>query len=203
MDYEKIETAIALLDENSSKMSSQSEAQLDIDFEELAYDDNDSSDSIQSFLESQFGSDEELEMKKIMALTAVAAGSDSSASEIASQADASAVYAKVAYKVNTGELDVIEATEVIIDHGAARLNTLMQENLDMEMTGELIADTIAVAYPPAKVAKPFIKAIVKKAEPMVRKVICSGIKQISTYAKEAVRSVAYGLKNFAKSLLNA
>lgn len=202
MDFEKIDQAVTILEENCANISSVEEATIEIESESFNYEEE-SYISIKDFLESQLGSHEELEMKKLIALSAVASGSNSSPTELATEADASAVSAKVAYKTDTGDLDIIEATDILIDHGAIRLNTIIQSNLNMVIAGEFISETIALAYPPAKAVKPFIKALVIKAEPIVRKTIETGIKEISTLAKQTVRNFSTQIKNYAKSLLNA
>lgn len=202
MDYEKIELAISKLDNSCCNISSVDNALVEVSHEEMTYEEE-SSKLISEFLDSQFGSPEELEMKKLMVVAAVAAGDESNPVDLASNVDASAVYSKTSYKVSAGDLDIIEATDIIIDHGVARLDSIIQTNLDMDIAGEIISETIASAFPPAKAAKPFIKVIIKKAEPLVRKCITEGLRSVASYAKQTVRNVTSQLKSFAKSLIKA
>ena len=202
MDEEKIYDNLNGIEKNIVDISSLTELTLATpDVEKI--DGEDYYATMKTFLDSQLGSREDLEMKKLMALSAIAAGAEASVEELASQVDSGAVSAKTAYKVSTGELDIIEATDVIIDCGEARLNTFIQSNLDIDVAGEAISACICCAFPKAKVAKPFIKAIVRMAEPAVRSCISAGLKTVAGYAKQAVRSVVSGIKSFAKSLLKA
>lgn len=209
MDYEKMEQNAEIINEVGTMMTSESNTELydgevmeaeGIEVEELSAEGSEKNPAINDFLNSDFGSHEEQVIKKMMAAAAIASGSEEAPEEVASQADASAVSIKTAYKVSTGELDITESTEVLIDQAAARLNTFIQEKLDMDWIGDKVVDVVALAYPPAVQLKPYVKAVLKKAEPVVRKAITAGIKTVATYTKKAVRSVSTKVKNFAKAL---
>lgn len=201
MDYEKIEQNIEVIEAGSTIMTSSSDAEM-YDVEELTTEHEvESNPALNEFLNSDFGSHQEQVIKKMMAAAAIASGSEASPEEVASQADASATSIKTAYKVSTGELDVTESAEIIIDQAAARLNTLIQEKLDMDFIGEKVVDVVSIVYPPAAQLKPYVKAVLKKAEPIVRKAITTGINTVATYAKKTVKSVSSKIKNFAKKLL--
>lgn len=202
MDYEKIFEEITKLDQTGSELTSLTNTSLELEPVELV-EEVEPSPTVEAFLESPMDSPEDLEMKKLMAISAVASGSEESPEQIASEVDAAAVNAKSSYKVSTGELDVIEASEIIIDKGAARLNAFIQSELDMEVAGEFISEAVTMAFPPARRVKPYIKAIIQKAEPAVRKIVEVGIKSVASYAKSTVRKVATGIKEYAKSLLRA
>lgn len=201
MDYEKIEQNIEVMEDGNAIMTSSSNAEI-YDVEELTTETvGESNPALNEFLSSDFGSHEEQVIKKMMAAAAIASGSEASPEEVASQADASATSIKTAYKVSTGELDVTESAEIIIDQAAARLNTFIQEKLDMDFIGEKVVDVVAMVYPPAAQLKPYVKVVLKKAEPIVRKAITTGINTVATYAKKTVKSVSSKIKNFAKKLL--
>ncbi len=206
MDYEKMEEDALIIEKINAMMTVDSNTELYegevMEAEELNAEGAEKNPAINDFLNSDYGSHEEQVIKKMMAAAAIASGSDSDATpeEVASQADASAVSIKTAYKVSTGEIDITESAEILIDQAAARLDTFIQKNLDMEWIGEKVVNTVAMVYPPAAQLKPYVKAVLKKTEPIVRKAITCGIKTVATFTKKAVRSVSTKVKNFAKAL---
>lgn len=204
MDYEKMEQDAEIIEEIGSMKTSDSNTELYegevMEAEELNAEGSEKNPAINDFLNSDYGSHEEQVIKKMMAAAAIVSGSNDTPEEVASQADASTVSIKTAYKVSTGELDVTESTEVLIDQAAARLDTFIQKKLDVEWVGEKIVDVVAMAYPPAAQLKPYVKAVLKKTEPIVRKAISTGIKTVATYTKKAVKSISAKVKNFAKAL---
>lgn len=205
MDYDKIAKNAETIEQGSAILASDSNAKLyvveEFETEEMLTAEGENNPAINEFLYSDFGSHQEQVIKKMMAAAAIASGTEVSPEEVASQADASAVSIKTAYKVSTGELDVTESAEVLIDHAAARLDTFVQDNLDMNFIGEAIVDALALAYPPATQLRPYVKVVLKKVEPIVRKAITIGIKTAATYAKQTVRAISSKIKNLAKSLL--
>lgn len=205
MDYDKIAKNAETIEQGSAILASDSNTKLyvveEFETEEMLTAEGENNPAINEFLNSDFGSHQEQVIKKMMAAAAIASGTEVSPEEVASQADASAVSIKTAYKVSTGELDVTESAEVLIDHAAARLDTFVQDNLDMNFIGEAIVDALALAYPPATQLRPYVKVVLKKVEPIVRKAITIGIKTAATYAKQTVRTISSKIKNLAKSLL--
>ena len=205
MDYDKIEKNAETIEQVSAILASDSNAEMygveEFDAEEILTAEGENNPTLNDFLNSDFGSHEEQVIKKMMAAAAIASGSEASPEEVASQADASAISIKTAYKVSTGELDVTESAEVLIDHAAARLDTFVQEKLDMNSIGDVVVDAVAAAYPPAAQLRPYVKVVLKKVEPVVRKAITTGIRTVATYAKNTVRSISSKIKNLAKSLL--
>lgn len=212
MDYEKMEQDAEIIEEFSAMRTSDSNTELyeeavleaeKIEAEEINVEIDEQNHAINDYLNSDYGSEQEQVIKKMMAAAAIASSeleSNASPEEVASQADASAISIKTAYKVSTGELDVTESTEVLIDQAAARLDTFIQKKLDVEWVGEKIVDVVAMAYPPAAQLKPYVKAVLKKTEPIVRKAISTGIKTVATYTKKAVKSISAKVKNFAKAI---
>ncbi len=201
MDYEKIEQSIEAIEEVSTMMTSVSNEEMYEVEEVVSVEENENNPALNEFLNSDFGSHQEQVIKKMMAAAAIASGSEVSPEEVASKADASATSIKTAYKVSTGELDVTESAEIIIDQAAARLDTFIQKKLDMDFIGEKVVDVIGLVYPPARQLKPYVKAVLKKVEPIVRKAITTGINTVATYAKKTVKSVSSKIKNLAKKLL--
>ncbi len=207
MDYEKMDEDALIIEEINAMMTVDATTELYegevmeaevMDVKELNAEESDKNPAINDFLNSDYGSQEEQVIKKMMAASAIASDSEVTPEEVASQADASAVSIKTAYKVSAGQLDITESTEVLIDQAAVRLDTLIQKKLDMNWVGEKVVDVVAMAYPPAVVLKPYVKSILKKTEPIVRKVINNGIKTIATATKRVVRSVSTTVKNIAK-----
>lgn len=205
MDYDKMEQDAQIIEDGSAMMTSDSNSKLqevaESEMEENNTKIDENNPAINEFLNSDFGSHQEQVIKKMMAAAAIASGTEAPPEEVASQADASAVSIKTAYKVSTGELDITESTDVLIDHAAARLDTFIQKNLDMNFIGEKVVDVVAMAYPPVAQLKPYVKVVLKKVEPVVRKAITTGIKTVATYAKKTVRSISSKVKNLAKALL--
>ena len=210
MDYDKMDEDALIIEEINAMMPVDSNTELyegaaleveKIEAEEINIEVDETNPAISEYLNSDFGSHQEQKIKKMMAAAAIASGTEGSPEEVASQADASAVNIKTAYKVSTGELDVTESAEVLIDSAAARLDTFIQENLDMNFIGETVVDAVAIAYPPAAQLKPYVKAVLKKVEPVVRKAISAGIKTVANYAKKTVRTISSKVKNLAKALL--
>ena len=205
MDYDKIEKNAETIEQVSAILASDSNAEMygvdELEVEEINAEKGENNTALNEFLNSDFGSHEEQIIKKMMAAAAIASGSEASPEEVASQADASAVSIKTAYKVSTGELDVTESAEVLIDYGAARLDTFIQEKLNMNFIGEVVVDAVALAYPPAAQLKPYVKVVLKKVEPVVKKAISAGIKTVANYAKKTVRTISSTVKSLAKALL--
>ena len=188
MDYEKIDERLKAFEESTTQIESIQESQFEIAPDEIKAS-GEPSKTATEFLESKFGSEKEKDYKRIMALSAVAAGMEASPEEIASAVDEAAARTKTAYKVETGELDITQVAEVVIDHAAARLNAFIQSKLNMERIAETVSNVVAYVFPPARVAKTFIKATVMKVEPVVRKCITAGINLVANCAKKAVRGI--------------
>ena len=203
MDYEKINEYAEIINEGNNAIAlelSRETFELEISTAEgIANDEaGEKNPAINDFLNSDFGSEEEQVIKKMMAAAAIASGSEAAPEEVASQADATAVSIKTAYKVSTGELDITESIEILIDQAAARLDTFIQQHIDMDMIGEKLVDVVSLTYPPAQHLKHYVKVVLKKVEPVVRKAITQGINTAASYAKKAVRTVSNKIKNFAK-----
>lgn len=210
MDYEKMEQDAEIIDEVGAIMTSDSNTELyerevmeeeEIGVEELSAKGAEKNPAINDFLNSEYGSHEEQVIKKMMAAAAIASGTEATSEEVASQADASAVSIKTAYKVSTGEIDITESTDVLIDQAAARLDTFIQKNMDMDFIADRLVDVVALlAYPPAAQLRPYVKIVLKKVEPVVRKAITVGIKTVASYAKKTVRTISTKIKNNVKAL---
>lgn len=199
MNYEKIEQYNDIIEESSKIISSFSNTEM-YEVEETFTEENENNPALDEFLNSDFGSRQEMTIKKMMAAAAIASGTEESPEEVASQADASATSIKTAYKVSTGELDITKSAEVLIDRGAARLNTFIQENLNMDFIADRAVDLVAWAYPPVAQLRPYVKVVLRKVEPVVRKAITTGIKAVASHAKKTVRIVTSKVKSFAKAL---
>lgn len=156
--------------------------------------------TIKEYLDSEMGSEQETETKKLMALTSILSGDERSPMEIAADVDMGVTYTKAAYKVGTGELDVLEATDIVIDKAATRLNAFLQQTLNPEIVGEVVGEAVAFAFPPARFVKPVIKAVVKRCVPEVRRAISYGVKTVANAAKSVVRGSATWLSNKVKKL---
>ena len=142
------------------------------------------------FLDSDIGSESEMEAKKLMALSFIVANDDRSGEEIAATVDGGMSNAKVAYKVGNGEIDVVEAIEILIDRAAVRADAFLQYMINMDMVGEVVTTVAALVYPPIAAYKPIIKTVLKVAEPAVRTFITKGLSVVATASKKLLRNVA-------------
>ena len=199
MDYDKIEQYSETIEECNKLMTSNSNAEIE-PMEEVINGNNEHNPAVDKHLNSDFGSWPEQELKKILAAAAIASNDEGSPDTIAARADASAVSIKAAYKVSTGELDITDSAEVLMDQATARLNAFIQDKLDMDFIGDKIVDMVACSFPPANTLRPYVKVVLKKVEPVVRKVIHSGIKAMANHAKQTVRNISTTVKKLTKTL---
>lgn len=150
-------------------------------------------------LKSEMGSASEIEAKKIMVLSSIAANDSRSEEEIVSIVDEGIVNAKVAYKVGNGEMDVAEAIEIMIDRAAVRTDVFLQDMLkNMEKVAEIAVLIGPIVYPPITAYLPIIETVLKVAEPAVKKCVTMGLKTVATVSKTLIRKVADKVKTVSE-----
>lgn len=158
-------------------------------------------------LESQFNSRSELDAKKVMGAalliakkTGVLPGGINPAvtsTEATSITEESFNKMKAAYKVATGELDVYQATEKIIEKTTARIITYADKTIEYGI--ELALSTLENSFPPIKAVTSTLRAyqpfITEKAQTLVKK----GIKKLGECAKKTAPKIIDVVKNTLKS----
>ena len=196
LDFEKLYRLISKYNENGQWIG-------DIDSLEYAQivtveESSEENKTIKEYLDSEMGSPEEVETKKLMALASVMSGDDRSAMEIAADIDEGVTFTKVAYKVGTGELDTLEAFDILVDKAAARLKAFVDVVLEPERASEVVSKTIVSVFPRARFAQPYIKEVVRRSAPVVRQAINYGIDKVADKAKSVVRSSVEWIKDKVK-----
>ena len=128
-----------------------------------------------------------------------------SAPDIASLIDEGVTRMTVAHQVGEGEMDSIEAMDILIDHAASRVVTIADDLITKVEKGlleksDIIADTLvdraatglkvlASAFPPTRVLVPFIDTAAQFIKPIVRTVVKKGITIIANAARTVVKKV--------------
>lgn len=125
--------------------------------------------------------------------------------EIASAADEGLTQLKVAYKTATGELDSIEATDVLIDRAAVRAITVADKIIEKGVP--LVLDKLCFAltkiYPPATVVVPIIKASERYITIGTKIGVRKGINTLAKIAKPVVQKAITKAKSVAKKVVES
>ena len=166
-----------------------------------------SSTLLDSALNSDFNSPQELSAKKVMAAAMVIAKrkgvlpaefpENSDAISVASIADEAVTRMKVAVQTAAGNIDVYAASDKLIDQATARVlavsDTIVERGIDAAVNkiGLAVARTFPPAIPVILMIKNYQPMITEKAQKYVR----TGIQKLNTYAKTAVRKVGDFVKN--------
>lgn len=166
-------------------------------------------------LNSAFDSEAELKVKKAMyagMLIAKKAGilpagisKEVTSDEAVSIVDDAFTRVKAAFKVATGELDVIEAADKIIDQGTARLATATEIAVSkgVDMAINKIGVMVIAAFPPAAP----VVAVVKSLQPIItqraNEYVRKGINALNKLAKTAVRKTYSLVKEKSKNVLKS
>lgn len=123
--------------------------------------------------------------------------------EIASAADEGLTQLKVAYKTATGELDSIEATDVLIDRAAVRAITVADKIIEKGVS--VVLDKLCFAltkiYPPATVVVPIIKASERYITIGTKIAVRRGINTLAKIAKPVVQKAITKVKSVAKKVM--
>lgn len=156
---------------------------------------------MQDFLAAEINGDKDLAMKKLFAAGVALANDsgvlplpDATPEMISTIADETLTRAKLAYKVATGEIQIEDVTDALIDNATARAmavaDVAVEKGLPLAVEG--VCDVVSVAFPPfagiAQVAKPMLKQIAVRVAPKVKEVVKKGICKVSHAAKETARA---------------
>ena len=156
---------------------------------------------MQDFLDAEINGDKDLAMKKLFAAGVALANDsgvlplpDNSPEMISTIADETLTRAKVAYKVATGDIQVEDVTDALIDNATARAmavaDVAVEKGLPLAVEG--VCDVVSAAYPPfagiAQVAKPILKQVAVRVAPKLKEAVKKGISKVSTIAKQTARA---------------
>lgn len=126
-----------------------------------------------------------------------------STDQITSIVDNGVTTAKVAYKVASGDFEVTDATDYLIDRAASRVGTVIKKTCEKvgANVGAVAGATIGALFGPGGAA---VGAVVGRvvgfvAGKVVGAVIVEGVKKVANFAKEVVRSCWEGAKSLASS----
>ena len=167
---------------------------------------------VKEFLDLPINDKKEAILKKLFATSIVIAKSKGllpfevpeSPEAIASVVDESLTQMKVAYKTATGELDSIEAVDVLVDHVAVRAVAIADKVIEKGMP--VVLDKLCMAMtkvcPPAITVVPVIKHAERYITVATKVVVRKGIRTLAQAAKPIVKQVATTVKSVARKVLN-
>lgn len=168
---------------------------------------------VNDFLELPLNDVRESELKKIFAAAITIAEEkglldsielkDKSPVAIASLVDDGLTRLKVGYQTANGVLDVIEASETLIDRYTARVITVVEKVIEkgIPIVFGFLTKSLVKVYPTAVTLVPFIAIAEKFLTDNAKKIARKGIEIISNTAKKAVRKVAETAQKVGKKLL--
>lgn len=167
---------------------------------------------VKEFLDLPINDKKEAILKKLFATSIVIAKSKGllpfevpeSPEAIASVVDESLTQMKVAYKTATGELNSIEAVDVLVDRVAVRAVAIADKVIEKGIP--VILDKLCMVmtkvYPPAITVVPVIKHAERYITVATKVVVRKGIRTLAQAAKPIVKQVATKVKSVARKMLN-
>lgn len=167
---------------------------------------------VKEFLDLPINDKKEAILKKLFATSIVIAKSKGllpfevpeSPEAIASVVDESLTQMKVAYKTATGELDSIEAVDVLVDRVAVRAVAIADKVIEKGMP--IILDKLCMVmtkvYPPAITVVPVIKHAERYITVATKVIVRKGIRTLAQAAKPIVKQAATKVKSVARKVLN-
>lgn len=168
---------------------------------------------VKDFLDAPMNSPQEQHLKKMFVASIVTATEkgvlpfelpDKSAVAIANIVDESLTRLKVGYQAATGQLDPIEAVDVLIDRVAARMATVLDRVIEkgVPVVLDKVCQAIAKVYPPVVCLVPVIKRMEVFVTHAVKQVCRAGVILVAKGAKSVVGSIAKGLKKLGRKVFN-
>ncbi len=156
---------------------------------------------MQAFLDVPFGDDKEAVLKKLFTAAVIIADDkgvlpfslpSTNPSDIASYVDEGLSRVKVAYQTSIGNMDSIDAADMLIDQltvrGIAALDEAIQDNLPVAI--DLACEAVIAKYP---AARPFVLLIKVSEKFLVNEskvLMARGMHVLNQSAKSAVRKLA-------------
>lgn len=176
---------------------------------------------VKEFMNLPVNDPKEKALKKVIAAAMVTAADQGvlpipvpkKASSIASVVDEGLTHVKVAYKVAQGEMNPVEATETVINHGIARAVSVVKKVASkiidevVPQVANVVVDAVSTVFPPVQLVKPFVEKVVPFVSHAVKTAVHVGIQTLAEAAKPIVKTVAKKVvaagrkvKSFFKSL---
>lgn len=169
-------------------------------------------ETISEFLDLPVNDKKETVLKKLLAASAIVAKSKGvlpveipdSPTAIASAVEVGLNQMKVAYKTAVGELDSIEAADILIDNMAARSVTVADKILEKGVP--IVLDRLCVAmvqaYPATAAIVPIIKNTEKHITAGVKRIMAKGTATLTKIAKPIVQNLMATAKRTAVKIKN-
>lgn len=167
---------------------------------------------VKEFLDLPINDKKEAILKKLFATSIVIAKSKGllpfevpeSPEAIASVVDESLTQMKVAYKTATGELDSIEAVDVLVDHVTVRAVAIADKVIErgIPVVLDKLCMVMTKVYPPAITVVPVIKHAERYITVATKVVVRKGIPILAQAGKPIVKQVATKVKSVARKMLN-
>ena len=167
---------------------------------------------VKEFLDLPINDKKEAILKKLFATSIVIAKSKGllpfevpeSPEAIASVVDESLTQMKVAYKTATGELDSIEAVDVLVDRVAVRAVAIADKVIEkgMPVVLDKLCMVMTKVYPPAITVVPVIKHAERYITVATKVIVRKSIRTLAQAAKPIVKQVAAKAKSIATKVLN-
>lgn len=167
---------------------------------------------VKEFLDLPINDKKEAILKKLFATSIVIAKSKGllpfevpeSPEAIASVVDESLTQMKVAYKTATGELDSIEAVDVLVDRVAVRAVAIADKVIErgIPVVLDKLCMVMTKVYPPAITVVPVIKHAERYITVATKVVVRKGIRILAQAGKPIVKQVATKVKSVARKMLN-
>ena len=188
----------------TSLQSINSESIENLEFEEI-----ECKAPIKEYLNAPIGSEKDAQFKKLEAAAIVIAQQNdclpfemsNEPFEIATTIDEGLNRTKVAYQTATGQLDPIEAVDILIDNAAARTKVAVDYAIESGAISDAITREVVVLLkyfevPSPERFAPIIKNIARRVEKPIQKFVKKGIDIIAKTAKKTVHKIASSIKNF-------
>ena len=170
---------------------------------------------VQDFLDAEINGDKDLAMKKLFAAGVALANdsgvlplSDNSPEMISTIADDTLTRTKVAYQVATGDIQIEDVTDTLIDNAAARAMAVADVAVEkgLPLIVERVCDAVSLSFPPlaevAQLAKPILKHVAVRVAPKVKEVVKKGISVVSSVAKQAAKRVIDAVRETGRKVGN-
>ena len=167
---------------------------------------------VKEFLDLPINDKKEAILKKLFATSIVIAKSKGllpfevpeSPEAIASVIDEGLTQMKVAYKTATGELDSIEAIDVLVDRVAVRAVAIADKVIEkgIPVVLDKLCMVMTKVYPPAITVVPVIKHAERYITVATKVIVRKGIRTLAQAAKPIVKQVATKVKSVARKVLN-
>ena len=176
---------------------------------------------VQDFFDSDFGTENDSTLKKIVAAATVVAKHlneeevPNNSFAIASMVDEGLNKLKVAQKVAANAIDADDAVDKLVDLAVARVSTaideatsVVKEAIDgvVETTVPAAVETACAwlenAFPPSRFVTPIVRTVTPYITEKTRQIVRNGIDIVASAAIEVIKSVTPTVKEWGKKLMS-